>query len=273
MVTEKQAEVFRRDGVVKISDAFDVRWLQTLRAGILRDLENPTDRLVRHTPDDAQAHYWEDFWAWSEIPEFEDFLRHSKAAAYAGQLLRARRINLMMDNWFYRQAGSSGRPPWHHDVAYFDFAGPMCVLWLPLEAVDAKGGISFVKGSHLWGRHFLRTFFAEHKTVGEAGTVNGVLYEDPPDIDADPNAYDLVSFDLEAGDCLFFDIRTLHGARDTIVTNRDSMRFTTRFAAEDARIEYRGDWAKGERAIFEAAGHKEGDALDSAFFPRLWEAK
>ena len=40
----------------------------------------------------------------------------------------------------------------------------------------------------------------------------------------------------------------------------------------DGRIAYRGDWAREERAMFEAAGHGEGDALDSEFFPRLWQA-
>ena len=270
-VSQAQAERFRQDGVVHLPGAFSRDWLERLREGIHQDLNAPTDRLVRHTPDDAPAHYWEDFWAWSEIPAFEDFLRNSPASAYAGALLGAQRINLVMDNWFYRQAGSSGRPPWHHDISYFDFTGSMCVLWLPLEAVDRKSGISFVKGSHLWGRYFLRTFFAGHKTAGEAGTVNGILYEEAPDIDGAPERYELLDFDLEAGDGMFFDIRTLHGARDTIVTRQDSMRFTARFAAEDARITYRGDWAKGEREIFEAAGHKEGDALDSDFFPRLWE--
>ena len=272
LVTEEHAGRFRRDGVVKLSRAVDPDWLEVLRAGIRRDLENPSDRLVRHTPEEAEAHYWEDFWVWSEVPEFERFLRSGPAAAYAGALLGAQRINLVMDNWFFRQAGSAGRPPWHHDVSYFDFAGPMCVLWLPLEPVTRDGGISFVKGSHLWGRHFLRTFFAGHTTAGEAGMVNGVLYEDPPDIDGDPGRYELIDFDLDAGDCLFFDIRTLHGARGETVTEQDSMRFTARFAAQDARIAYRGDWAKGERAIFEAAGHREGDQLDSDFFPRLWEA-
>ncbi len=37
----------------------------------------------------------------------------------------------------------------------------MCVLWLPLEPVTKENGISFVRGSHLWGKHFLRVRFDE----------------------------------------------------------------------------------------------------------------
>lgn len=272
-ISAETIEAFRRDGVVAIRGAFSTDWLDRLMAGIRNDIREPSERLVRHTPETAGAHYWEDFWVWSEIPEIEDFLRNAPAAAYAAQLLGARRINLVMDNWFYREAGSAGRPPWHHDISYFDFEGSMCVLWLPLQAVGRKEGVAFVRGSHLWGRHFLRTYFTGHRTPGSPGRVNGVLYETPPDIDADPEAYDLVDFDLAAGDCIFFDMRTLHGSLHTAVTESDSVRFTARFAAEDGRIAYRGDWAKPERAIFESWGHKEGDALDGAFFPRLWEAE
>ncbi len=265
-------ETFRRDGVVHIPDAFEARWLDRLTAGIRSDLANPSERLVQHSSNDAEAHYWEDFWVWDQIPEIEDFLRHSPAARYAADLLSARRINLVMDNWFYREAGSPSRPPWHHDISYFDFHGSMCVLWLPLAAVRARDGVAFVRGSHRWGKHFLRTHFNGGPTPGEPGEVNGVLYERTPDIDAEPSAYDIATFDLDAGDCLFFDMRTLHGALDTIVTEHDSMRFTARFAAEDGRIEYRGPWAEPERRIFEAWGLREGDAIDGPMFPRLWEA-
>ena len=64
-----------------------------------------------------------------------------------------------MDNCFFREAGSKSFPPFHHDISYFDFEGNMCVLWLPLEQVIKDEGISFVKGSHLWNKLFLRTRF------------------------------------------------------------------------------------------------------------------
>ncbi len=269
---EQDVKAFQRDGVILIKNAFEPRWLSQLHAGIKRDLKTPTPRLERHSAEDAPAHYWEDFWAWSLIPEFEDFLRASPAAGLAAQLLAAQRINLVMDNWFLREAGSAKRAPWHHDIAYFDFEGSMCVLWLPLEPVSRDNTISFVRGSHLWGKLFQRVFFRDHSTSDEAGWVKGQFYEPPPDIEANPEDYDLVAFDMTPGDCLFFDMRTLHGARGNTVTEKTARRFTLRMAKEDSRIRYRGDWTKGERALIEAAGHKEGDALNSDFFPMLWEA-
>ena len=148
----------------------------------------------------------------------------------------------------------------------------MCVLWLPLEPTGRDEGIAFVRGSHLWGRLFQRVYFKDHRPAGAPGWVNGRYYEAPPDIEAEPDRYDIVAFDLEPGDCLVFDMRTLHGALPGPPPARTIRRYTLRMTAEDGRIRYRGDWAKKERTIFERAGHRDGDALDSAFFPKLWTA-
>ena len=263
-------ERYRRDGVVHLPGAFDPAWLETLGAGIERNLAAPSPRFEARTSGESGARYCEDFWVWSEVPEFERFVRNSPAASLAAALLDATRVNLVMDNWFLREAGSAARAPWHHDVAYFDFEGTMCVLWLPLERVGRDEGIAFVRGSHRWGRLFQRVYFADHATAGESGTVNGLHYEPPPDIESDPDAYDLVGFDCEPGDVIYFDMRTLHGSRAGTVPAATQRRFTLRMTAEDGRIRYRGDWARAERAIFEAAGHREGDPIDGDFFPRLW---
>ncbi len=263
-------ERFRRDGVVHLPRAFDACWLEMLDRGIERDLADPSPRFEARTAGLSTARYCEDFWVWSTVPEFGEFVRRSPAARLAAELLDAERINLVMDNWFLREAGATARAPWHHDIAYFDFEGTMCVLWLPLERVSRGEGIAFVRGSHLWGKLFQRVYFADHEAAGEPGVVNGLRYEPVPDIDADPDAYDLVAFDCEPGDAIFFDMRTLHGSSSSTVPRATQRRFTLRMSAEDGRIRYRGDWAKGERALFEAAGYADGDAIDGAFFPRLW---
>ncbi len=270
ILTPQQVDTFKRDGVVFLPAAFDLEWLDLLARGIEADMANPGPRFEARASAGSDARYYESFWMWSEIAEFGRFVFESPAAQIAAELLEARRINLVMDNWFRREAGAGSRPPWHHDIAYFDFDGSMCVLWLPLEATPQRDGISFVRGSHLWGRLFQRVFFSDHSTRGEPGEVNGLRYEAPPDIDARPGDYDLVGFDCAPGDCIMFDMRTLHGALADSVPARTTQRFTLRMSAEDGRIRYRGDWAKNERAIFEAQGYRDGDAIDGAFFPRLW---
>ena len=262
---------FRRDGVLPLRKAFSVEWIELLRKGIDADLANPSPNLGNHCKDPGAPAYWEDFWCWSHFPEFETFVRDSPCAGLAAELLSAERINLVMDNWFLREAGASSRPPFHHDISYFDFAGTMCVLWLPLEPVSRENCITFVRGSHLWEKLFLRVRFDDgHRRDADGLEVKGLRYETPPDIESDPEAYDLVQFDLDLGDCVYFDMRTLHGSLSSMTPNETIRRFTLRMTAEDGRISYRGDWAKEERAMFEARGYGDGDAIAGDFFPQLW---
>ncbi|MEL6236510.1 MAG: phytanoyl-CoA dioxygenase family protein [Pseudomonadota bacterium] len=276
-VTEDERAAFRRDGAVVLRQRFSEDWIAQLRAGIDADLATPSPRLTRHTKDPGAPAYLEDFWVWNLFPQFEEFVRQSPCAALAAGLLEAPSINLVMDNWFLREAGSSSRPPFHQDLAYFDFQGSMCVLWLPLEPVTRENGIAFVRGSHLWEKLFMRVRFADGHSDGGftadgACEVNGQVYHAPPDVAADPEAFELLQWDLELGDCIFFDMRTLHGGLSSVTPTETVRRFTLRMTAPDGMIRYRGDWAKEERAIFEAAGYRDGDRLTGSMFPQLWPA-
>ena len=271
-VSSTDIDTFHRDGVVHLHGVFEQRWLDLLVRGIETNLQHPSARLEARTQGESGARYCEDFWVWSSFPEFEEFVRYSPAGAIAGALMDAQRINLVMDNWFVREAGALSRAPWHHDIAYFDFEGTMCVLWVPLETTTRDEGIEFVRGSHLWDRLFMRVWFKDHRPAASAGWVSGRYYELPPDIDAERDQYDIVSFDLARGDCLVFDMRTLHGSSGDTVPKSTMRRYSLRMTAEDGHIRYRGDWAKNERAIIEQAGHQEGDSINSEFFPALWES-
>ncbi|WP_425091619.1 phytanoyl-CoA dioxygenase family protein [Tropicimonas sp. S265A] len=269
-ITPDNRTAFSRDGAIVLRNSFSRSWIETLRAGIDADIAKPTENFARHTKDENAPAYIEDYWAWSKIPEFEDFVRNSPCARLAAGLMGVPSVNLVMDNWFLREAGSKSRPPFHQDLSYFDFEGTMCVLWLPLEPVTKENGIAFVKGSHLWDKLFMRVRFADGHPSFEPTEVAGQTYHPPPDVNADPDAYELLQWDLDLGDCIFFDMRTLHGGLSSVTPTETVRRFTLRMTAPDGMIRYRGDWAKEERAQFEAAGYRNGDRIAGDFFPQLW---
>ena len=76
---------------------------------------------------------------------------------------------------------------------------------------------------------------------------------------------------MEVGDCIYFDIRTLHGGLNAVTPKKDVHRYTLRMAKENSKIIYRGDWAREERAIMEDNGYKNGDDLSGKMFPTLFE--
>ena len=272
ILNDNEIELFKRDGAVFLRNKFDIKWIELLRSGINKAKNNPSPRFTNHTTDPNLPCYLEDFWTWNLHKEFENFVFNSPTAKIASELLDAKQINLVMDNWFFREAGSTSKPPFHHDISYFDFEGSMCVLWIPLEPVRKEDSIAWIKGSHLWNKLFLRTRFKDgHKVDGAEGVVNGVKYELTPDIISNKENYEFLEWDLEVGDCVYFDIRTLHGALYETTPKSDINRFTLRMAKENSKIIYRGDWAREERSIMEANGYKNGDDLSGKMFPTLYE--
>ena len=271
ILNDNEIKKFNEDGAIFLKGKFEKNWIKKLKVGISKAKANPSPRFTNHTKDQNLPSYLEDFWTWNLHEEFTDFVYNSPTAKIASELLKAKRINLVMDNWFFREAGSKSKPPFHHDISYFDFEGSMCVLWLPLEPVNKQDGIAWVKGSHLWNKLFLRTRFNDgHKVDGVAGVVNGKKYEITPDILKNKNNYEFLEWDLEVGDCVYFDIRTLHGALYETSPSSNINRFTLRMAKENSKIIYRGEWAREERAIMEENGYKNGDDLAGKMFPTLY---
>ena len=271
ILNDNEIKKFNEDGAIRLKGKFEKNWIKKLKVGISKAKANPSPRFTNHTKDQNLPSYLEDFWTWNLHEEFTDFVYNSPTAKIASELLKAKRINLVMDNWFFREAGSKSKPPFHHDISYFDFEGSMCVLWLPLEPVNKQDGIAWIKGSHLWNKLFLRTRFNDgHKVDGVAGVVNGKKYEITPNILKNKNNYEFLEWDLEVGDCVYFDIRTLHGALYETSPSSNINRFTLRMAKENSKIIYRGEWAREERAIMEANGYKNGDDLAGKMFPTLY---
>ena len=272
ILTQHQIDQFKADGAVFLKGKFSSQWIEQLTHGINANMQHPSPRFARHTKDDGAPGYFEDFWVWDRHQGFENFVFQSPAAKIAAELLGAKKINLVMDNWFFREAGSKSGAPFHHDISYFDFEGSMCVLWLPLASVKRHEGIAWVKGSHLWNKLFLRTRFREgYQEDGEAGEVNGKTYHLTPDILNNQQNYEFLEWDFELGDCVFFDMRTLHGNLNQAIPDNNVHRYTLRMAKEGSKVEYRGIWAQAERTIMEANGYQNGDDLSGGMFPTLYE--
>jgi len=271
-LTKTEINQFNKDGAVFIKGKFDLNWIEKLKKGIDVDIKNPSPRFKSHTKEKSVPAYLEDYWTWDLVPEFKDFVFNSPYAKIASELMSAKKINLVMDNWFLREAGSKSSTPFHHDISYFDMEGTMCVLWLPLEPLKKDEGIAWVKGSHLWNKIFLRVLFKDgHKVEGKECVINGKKYENPPDILANKDKYEFLQWDFELGDCVVFDMRSLHGVLSSSIPKRTLSRYTLRVAKEDAKISYVGDWTSySYRKAMQEAGYKDGDNLGGTMFPQLW---
>ena len=86
----------------------------------------------------------------------------------------------------------------------------------------------------------------------------------------DKRKYEFLHWDLILGDCIYFDIRTLHGSLNAVIPKKNIHRYTLRMVDENGKIEYRGKWAKQERDLMKQQGYKDGDKISGKMFPQLW---
>ena len=142
----------------------------------------------------------------------------------------------------------------------------MCNIWIPLEPVPAEEGLEFLQGSHAWGKVFAPFHFRTHETFEGVGPD----YPPMPDIESARADYSFLTFDLEPGDCLVFDLRTLHrGKTATRPLPQTNRRLSLRFAAEGARFQPRGPWTEEIADYLVTLGQEVGAELDCPLLPRL----
>ena len=65
---------YNQNGAVLIKGKFDHYWIDKLKEGFKKAKSNPSPRFVNHTKDKNSPSYYEDFWTWNLIPEFNDFV-------------------------------------------------------------------------------------------------------------------------------------------------------------------------------------------------------
>ena len=193
------------------------------------------------------------------ITEFVDIAR---------AFVRATRLNLLYDQLFVKEAGADHPTRWHNDQPYWPVTGQDVVsVWVALDSVDATNGrLEFVRGSHLWDRWFQPETFGPNS--GDTGYERNPDYETIPDIEADRDAYDLISWDLEPGDVYVFSAMTLHYAGGNSTADRRRRGYTVRYCGDDVRYDPR----VGTSQPVLVEGLEPGALLDSEQCPVVYSA-
>jgi ectoine hydroxylase-related dioxygenase (phytanoyl-CoA dioxygenase family) len=258
-------EDFRRDGAVCVRGAFSAEEVALVERGIERNLAEPSPRaLVASRPEDP-GRFVEDFCNWQAIPEYEQFVRGSGAAAIAGELMGSERVRLFHDHLLVKEPGTSQRTPWHQDQPYYNVEGTqVCSMWMPVDPVAREATLEFVAGSHLGPWLMPRTFMDEEAKWFPEGSL-----EELPDIDADPDAFRIVGWALEPGDVAFFHMLTLHAAGG-VSGGRRRRAFSVRFLGDDATHAPR-PWKTSPEFPGLADELPAGAPMEHPLFPVLWE--
>lgn len=264
-IAEPVVEEYERAGAACLRGAFEPRWLDLLARGVERNLAEPGPFAKFYTPEGAPGLFFGDYCNWRRIPEYREFLLHSPAAAIAARLMRSRKVNLFHEHVLVKEPGTLERTPWHHDQPYWTVDGTqVCSIWLPLDPVPRETCVEFVAGSHHWGEWYTPRRFVDNKDHPA---------EDPnfravPDVDANRDTYELLSWDLEPGDCIVFHALSLHGAPGNRLAHRRRA-VASRWTGDDARYVLRPGFMSPPPPEDAPA---PGSPMDSAVFPIVWPA-
>ncbi|MDJ0949700.1 MAG: phytanoyl-CoA dioxygenase family protein [Alphaproteobacteria bacterium] len=263
---QSDIEAYRRDGAVCLRGAFGPRWLDVLATGVEREMANPGPIAKDYTAPGKGGRFFGSLVMWQRVPEFEDFVRNSGAAAIAGAFMGAEKVVFYHDQLLVKEPGTAERTPWHHDQPYYFVDGrDVLSIWLPLDPVPRATCPEFVAGSHRWGRWFAPRYFIDGANYYRP---DGTPFEPVPDIDGHRADYRILSWDLEPGDAIVFHGLTLHGAPGNASTRHRRRGYAIRWLGDDARFAER----PGEVSPpIEGHGLAPGDPLDkSPMFPVVW---
>ncbi len=190
-----EVEAFRRDGVVALSGVLTPDQVDGLRDAI--------ERVIATAPDDPRRNgFFTRSMLTESVEEIRDLCMRSPAPGILSRLLGEPRIYLYEDTVMVKEPLSPRETPWHQDRPYYPAGiGEVGTIWFALDVVTRESGaVRYVRGSHRTGERYTQppTF----QTVSP----------DMPDFDAHPERFEIVSFDLEPGDCLVHHGMTVHGA-------------------------------------------------------------
>ncbi len=227
LVSQDMIDTYQEDGVVLVKGLF-ADHLDQLRAGVATNMKEPGPYASENKKEGETGLFFDDYCNWTRIPQFREVIETSPAAEVAADLMQSQTVQMFHDHVLVKEPGTSMATPWHQDGPYYFVEGQQTIsFWSPLDPVK-QATLRCVAGSHRWDKEVLPT-----RWVSEEGFFpDEGRYIPVPDPDAD--GMKVVEFEMEPGDAVAFNYRTLHGARGN---RSDSRRraFSLRLVGDDAR--------------------------------------
>jgi ectoine hydroxylase-related dioxygenase (phytanoyl-CoA dioxygenase family) len=233
-IADDKVERFWQDGAICLHGLFDADWVERMREATAYAMAHPGKLATGRNEADRKTFYVE-LGLWSSHMAFRDFVYESPAPAIARRFLRTSKMNLFFDQLFVKAPGAQNQTPWHQDQPYWPVHGRQVLsTWFAMDPVTlATGGLEYVRGSHDWNRVFHPESFRNDPV--QAARMASLGGEKIPDIDADRDRHECLSWDMQPGDVLLHHGMCIHGAPAN--SSRDTPRrgYAVRWTGDDAQ--------------------------------------
>lgn len=264
IITEEMITRYEEDGVLFIRQALSPAWLELIEIGIKRNLATPGPFATRYFEGEP-GEFYDDHCNYEVIPEYRRLLEDSPIGDMMKKLLQTENLWLFYDQIFIKEGGWSRRTPWHQDTPYFVAEGKQIgSMWITLDDVSGDESLEFIPGSHR-GPLYNGAYFGGEEE-------NSPYYDDAnmprlPNIEAERDKWNIVSWPIEPGDVLVLHPSILHGGAQMREGGRRRT-MSIRFFGDDIRyVERPGKPAPPFPGLAEAL--RPGDLLRHPYFPLI----
>jgi hypothetical protein len=200
LVGPAQVEAFQRDGAICLRGVFK-QWIAPLQRGVEVNMTEPGDYGSENTTPGEPGRFFDDYCNWQRISEFKRFVLDSDAARIAAEVMGSRTAQFFHDHVLVKEPGTCKRTPWHQDIPYYCVDGRQTVsFWMPLDPVPRETSLRIVKGSHRWDKLVRPVAWLTDADFYQADDD----YMDLPDVDGQPERYEILSWALQPGDAVLF---------------------------------------------------------------------
>ena len=229
-VTEEIRETYITDGVVKLPGAVSDDWLPEIAAMAEAELAAPGQWVTDTNPGAQTNRLFTSRYRWKTDPVINRYVYESGVAQMAAALMGSSTARLYFDHLLVKEPRTEAPTPWHQDIPYWPFWGKqICSAWVSVSEVTvAESSLEFVRGSHAWESYFAPELFDGSKK----NWTSDFEGEPAPDVAAARDDYDIVGFDVEPGDVIFFSAWILHGSPGNAGDKRRTA-LSTRWLGDD----------------------------------------
>jgi hypothetical protein len=265
IVTNEAKDRFDRDGVVLLKQALHPEFIRLIDLGIERVLKNDSPyKFVFYAG--TEGEFMDATRNYDVTPEFRQLLAASPIADILGRFMDSENVWLLFDHVFAKEGGQCNRTPWHQDVPYWPVKGDqLASMWISLDRLSREECLEFVAGSH---RGPMYDGFDPSNSDDPTAPLYGEAYPRLPDIEAERDKWNIVSWDVEPGDVIVFHPMSLHGGGPTVGRRRRAL--SVRCYGDDVVYDTRpGDRATAPPTPGLSLTHEPGDPLRSPYYPQL----
>ncbi|XP_063965086.1 uncharacterized protein LOC129274676 [Lytechinus pictus] len=274
-LNEEIIREFSENGAVCLRQAFSKEWLDVVEKGIERNMKDPGKNMeILQSEEGGTGRYFTDFANWWRITEFQEFVRKSPAAEICGKLMGSKHVVFYHELVVSKEPGTDRITPWHQDQPYFPIDGDqVCAIWLPVDPVAKETCVTYIKGSHRWGKWFYPQKFKSYTDYEADNEESCDTHEwtslSDMKLDSSLDQYELLSWELQPGDCIVFHLRAVHMAPANNSRKVPRRVLSTRWAGDDV-TGTRRPWKTTDVYTKDLV---PGEPIASEKYPILWRAE